>query len=168
MKKILARKLAFVIRIKGTRGANQKINQILSYFRLRNANYGIFIKLNESRLKMLKLVEQYVTWGYPDLKSVRDLITKRGHTVVEGLRVPLTDNKIIENNFNDPEIICTEDLVHQIYTCGPHFNKVNLFLSPFKLTPPRGGFEARFTNFEEGGHNGNRQDRINQLINVMN
>jgi large subunit ribosomal protein L7e len=41
-------------------------------------------------------VEPYIAWGYPNLKSVRELIYKRGYGKVDGNRTPLTDNKIIE------------------------------------------------------------------------
>lgn len=45
---------------------------------------------------MLRICEPYITWGYPNLKSVRDLIYKRGHAKVRGRRIPLTSNDIIE------------------------------------------------------------------------
>lgn len=44
----------------------------------------------------MKRVEPYIAWGYPNLKSVRELIYKRGYGKVDGNRTPLTDNKIIE------------------------------------------------------------------------
>lgn len=31
---------------------------------------------------MLRIVEPYITWGYPNLKSVRELIYKRGFVKV--------------------------------------------------------------------------------------
>ena len=45
---------------------------------------------------MLRICEPYITWGYPNLKSVRDLVYKRGHAKVRGRRIPLTSNDIIE------------------------------------------------------------------------
>ena len=38
----------------------------------------------------------FLFYSYPNLKSVRELIYKRGYGKVEGRRVPLTDNAIIE------------------------------------------------------------------------
>ena len=38
----------------------------------------------------------FVGYSYPNLKSVRELIYKRGHGKVQGRRIPLTDNNIIE------------------------------------------------------------------------
>ena len=36
------------------------------------------------------------SWRYPSDKSVKDLIFKKGYTIIEGNPVPLTDNNIIE------------------------------------------------------------------------
>lgn len=53
-------------------------------------------QITKATLGLLKRVEPYIAWGYPNLKSVRELIYKRGYGKVDGNRVPLTDNKIIE------------------------------------------------------------------------
>jgi len=34
---------------------------------------------------------------YPNLKSVRDLVYKRGFVKINGCRIPITDNSVIEN-----------------------------------------------------------------------
>lgn len=70
---------------------------------------------------MIKRVEPYITWGYPNLKSIRDLIYKRGFGKVNKNRIALTDNSIIEDNLGKYNIICIEDLVHEIFTVGPYF-----------------------------------------------
>src|SRR5690606_34578554 len=71
--------LAFVIRIRGIIGASPKVRKILQLLRLRQINNGVFVKLNAATIKMLRLVEPYVAYGYPNLKSVRELIYKRGY-----------------------------------------------------------------------------------------
>ena len=43
-----------------------------------------------------KVICPYIVFRYPNLKSVRELIYKRGHGKVQGRRIPLTDNNIIE------------------------------------------------------------------------
>lgn len=37
------------------------------------------VQVNKPILNMLKLVQPYVTYGYPSLKTVRELIYKRGY-----------------------------------------------------------------------------------------
>ncbi len=53
-------------------------------------------QITKATLGLLKRVEPYIAWGYPNLKTVKELIYKRGYGKVDGNRVPLTDNKIIE------------------------------------------------------------------------
>ena len=45
---------------------------------------------------MMRVVEPYIAWGYPNLKTVRELIYKRGYGKVIKDRIPLTDNAVVE------------------------------------------------------------------------
>lgn len=45
---------------------------------------------------MLRVCEPYVTWGYPNLKSVRELIYKRGYAKIKGQRIPITNNRMVQ------------------------------------------------------------------------
>ena len=105
---------------------------------------------------------------YPNLKSVRELIYKRGFGKVDRRRIPLTENSIIETVLGKYGIICMEDLIHEIVTVGPHFKEANNFLWPFKLSNARGGYRQKTRHFIEGGDHGNREDLINRLIRRMN
>lgn len=53
--------------------------------------------------------------------------------------------------------VCVEDLIHEIFTCGPNFKKVNNTLWPFKLRCPRGGFLEKRHGYHNGGDYGNRE-----------
>ena len=57
--------------------------------RLLQINNGVFLKVNKPILEMLKLVNPYVTYGYPSLKTVRELMYKRGDGKVNKQRIPL-------------------------------------------------------------------------------
>jgi len=161
-------KLAFVIRIRGINGLHPKPRKILQLLRLRQINNGVFVKITKATASMLRLVEPYITYGYPNLKSVRELIYKRGFAKINKQRVAITDNKIIEDSLGKMGIICMEDLVHEIYTVGPHFKQANRFFWPFKLTTPKGGWRAVKLHYNEGGDNGLREDKINELVRKMN
>ena len=105
----------------------------------------------------------------PNLKSVRELIYKRGYGKVNKQRVPLSSNSVIESVLGKHDILCVEDLVHEIVTAGPHFKQASNFLWPFKLSNPTGGWRARkFKHYVEGGDHGNRESNINKLIRQMN
>ncbi|RWW30192.1 hypothetical protein BHE74_00024648 [Ensete ventricosum] len=106
--------------------------------------------------------------GYPNLKSIRELIYKRGYGKLNKQRIPLADNSVIEQGLGKHGIICVEDLVHEIMTVGPHFKEANNFLWPFKLKAPLGGLKKKRNHYVEGGDAGNREDYINELIRRMN
>jgi large subunit ribosomal protein L7e len=61
-------------------------------------------------------------------------------------------------------IICIEDLIHEITTCGPAFKEANNFLWPFKLSCAAGGLPLKRKHYIEGGQIGNREDKINAMI----
>lgn len=161
-------KLAFVIRIRGINQVSPKVKKALQLLRLRQINNGVFVKLNKSSLNMLRLVEPFIAWGYPNLKSIKELMYKRGHAKVNHQRIPITDNSIIEESLGKMDIICIEDLIHEIYTVGPNFKKVNNFLWPFKLSNALGGMRNKTNHFVEGGDHGNREDLINAYIRKSN
>ncbi|KAJ9527496.1 hypothetical protein QJQ45_025776 [Haematococcus lacustris] len=161
-------KLMFVIRIKGLNKVHPKTKKILQLLRLRQINNAIFLRINKATLGLLKRVEPYIAFGYPNLKSVRELIYKRGFGKIAGNRVPLTDNKLIEENLGKYGIICMEDLVHEIYKVGPHFKEASNFLWPFQLSSAVGGMDKKRIHYVEGGQAGNREEKINNLIRNMN
>ncbi|KAJ3127875.1 60S ribosomal protein L7 [Nowakowskiella sp. JEL0407] len=162
-------KLAFVVRIKGINKLAPKPRKILQLLRLYKINSGTFVKLNKATLEMLKWVEPFVAWGYPNLKTVRELIYKRGYAKVNKQRAPITDNSVIEESLGKFGIVCMEDLIHEIFTVGPNFKQANNFLWPFHLSNPTGGFRGKkTTHFIEGGESGNREDHINGLVQRMN
>lgn len=157
-------KVAFVVRIRGIIGVSPKVRKILQLLRLRQIQNGVFVRLNKATINMLRLVEPYIAYGYPNLKSTRELIYKRGYGKIKGQRVALTDNTIVEDNLGRHGLICMEDLIHEVFTCGPHFKEAANFLWPFKLNSPTGGFTKKLLHFCEGGEAGNRGDKINTFI----
>lgn len=161
-------KLLFVIRIRGINDMAPKTKKILQLLRLRRINSGVFLKVNKATLNMLQKVEPYVAYGYPNLKSVKELIYKRGFGKINKDRIALTDNNVIEQALGSHGIICMEDLVHEIYTVGPHFKEANNFLWPFRLSSPKGGIDKKRLHFVEGGQAGNREKLINNLVRNMN
>lgn len=161
-------KLLFIIRIRGINAMHPKTRKILQLLRLRQIFNGVFLKVNKATMNMLHRVEPYVTYGYPNLKSVKELIYKRGYGKLNKQRIALTDNSIIEQGLGKHGIICVEDLIHEIMTVGPHFKQANNFLWPFKLSAPSGGLKKKRNHYVEGGDAGNREDYINELIRRMN
>uniref|UniRef100_A0A8V0XHG8 Large ribosomal subunit protein uL30 n=1 Tax=Gallus gallus TaxID=9031 RepID=A0A8V0XHG8_CHICK len=166
-------KLAFVVRITEkcdlvTCVSFMRVRKVIELLRLRKIFTGTFVKLSPLSLKMLRIVEPYVAWGYPNLKSVRELILKRGQGKVNKKRVPLTNNMLIEEHLGNFGIICLEDLIHEIYSAGKYFRNVTDFLWPFQLSVARHAAHNKVGFLKEMGKPGCRGEGINQLIRQLN
>jgi len=160
-------KVLLVVRVRGIMRVDPKTKKILQLLRLRQLNNATFMKVNFATMTMLQCVEPYVTYGKPSLKTINDLVYKRGFGKVNKQRIPLTSNRVVAESLGKCDVICVEDIIHEIATCGPHFKEVNNFLWPFKLSNPLGGFSNKGIHFAEGGDAGNREELINKLIAKM-
>jgi len=79
----------------------------------------------------------------------------------------LLQNQIVEQSLGKYGIICVEDLIHELETVGPNFKVANSFVWAFKLASPKHGFVNKRHSFHQGGDWGNREDRINELVQRM-
>merc|ERR1711865_1065025 len=68
-------KLCLVIRIRGIIGVSPKAKKVMQLFRLRQLHNATFVKLNEATIRMLRLIEPYVTYGYPAVPPLKSLFT---------------------------------------------------------------------------------------------
>jgi len=144
------------------------VKKILQLLRLRQIHNGVFVRVNASTIKMLRLVEPFIAYGYPNLKSVKNIIYKRGFGKVSGQRIPLTTNTVVQAGLGAAGIESVEDLIHEIFTVGDEFRAASNFLWPVKLSSPKGGFIGKKLNhFNEGGACGQQAHKINNLIKKM-
>lgn len=162
-------KMMMVIRISGINKMSPKPRKILKLLRLDQLHKAVFVKCTKPMLNMLKYIQPYIACGYPTVKTVQDLVLKRGFAKVNRERIPLQDNQIISDNLGKYGIHGVDDLVHELFTVGPNFKQANNFLWAFKLNSPRGGFVFKKHGFHEpkGGDWGNREELINQLVRRM-
>ncbi|XP_059211973.1 60S ribosomal protein L7-like 1 [Centropristis striata] len=161
-------KLAFVVRIREIKGVSAKVMKVIRMLRLRQIFSGTFVKINKTSIAMMKTVEPYVAWGFPNLKSVRELILKRGQTRIGKKKVPLTDNAFIEQHMGQHGIICLEDLIHEIYSVGKGFRAAKNFLLPFKLSVARHAARDKAGLLKDLGNPGFRNTDINSIIRQLN
>ncbi|KAM3603596.1 uncharacterized protein V6R79_025672 [Siganus canaliculatus] len=161
-------RLAFAVRIREIKGVSPKVMKVIQMLRLRKIFSGAFVKINKTSVAMMKMVEPYVAWGFPNLKSVRELILKRGQTRVGRKKVPLTDNAFIEQHLGKNGIICLEDLIHEIYSVGKGFRATNNFLLPFRLSVARHASRDKAGLLKDLGNPGFRGSDINSIIRFLN
>lgn len=60
-------KLVFVVRIKGINKIPPKPRKVLQLLRLLQINNGTFVRVTKATEELLRLVEPYVAYGYPNL-----------------------------------------------------------------------------------------------------
>ena len=159
----------FVIRIREDAGHPPRcVLNILQQMRLKEANTGVFVRYTESTKRHLHLVEPWVVYGKPSDGLVGDLMERKSFGTVNGEKVPLSDNTIIENALgNEHGMICMEDLVHELTTVGKSFDAVAMFLRPFPLSATRSRFEKKLLSLKQGKDYGDRGEEIDEFIKQM-
>lgn len=142
-------KLLFVIRIEPqnvhTRIPETALN-VFKVMRLNEPNTGVFIKVIPTIMVALKVIAPYIVVGTPSLASVRHLFQKRAEIPSSDSELPCTkldNNDDVEKKFGDTlGFICIEDLIHEIFSLGPHFKEVSRWLAPFRLKASTRGWGA--------------------------
>lgn len=90
--------MMMVVRITGINKLAPKPRKILKLLRLDQLHKAVFIKCTKPMMNMLKYVQPYIMSGYPNLKTVKQLVMKRGYAKVNGQRIPIQDNQLISEN----------------------------------------------------------------------
>merc|ERR1712178_506234 len=161
-------KLALVIRIRGINQLSPKPKKTLQLLRLRQIGNAVFIRLNKASIQMLRICDPFIAWGYPTQQTIKNMTYKRGAVKINGQRIKISNNDVVEKSMGNLGINCIEDLVREIYTVGDNFKTANNNLFPVKLSCPRGGWRKITNHFIEGGDFGNREQYINDLVKKMN
>lgn len=161
----VAAPMVFVVRIRNSVGAPKEVLKVLARLGLRNLHEAVFCKYDDEYRKLLHLVEPYVVYGPVSQEStVADLIQRRGYAKIDGERVPLSDNTVIEKALGEYGIVCKEDLVHEIFTAGDNFVVANKFLWPFRLSDSKTKFERKTLKLKDGKDYGDRGEAIMEYI----
>jgi large subunit ribosomal protein L7e len=102
----------------------------------------------------LKPLDAYVAYGYITNKSVVELVHRRAFVQADGVKKPLSDNLTVEKALGANDIICLNDLSHEIYNVGPNFDPARKFLCTFKLSSPTGHYEKNILKVTDDVENG--------------
>ncbi|KAL4671768.1 hypothetical protein H8959_004477 [Pygathrix nigripes] len=111
--------------------------------------HSLAFVLRIERINGMSLLVQRTT-GFPNLKSIQELILKCGQAKVKNKTIPLTDNTVIEEHL------------------GKHFQEISWFLHPFHLSRACHATKNRVGFLKEMGTPGYQGERINQLICQLN
>mmetsp|Transcript_27011 Transcript_27011/g.45553 ORF Transcript_27011/g.45553 Transcript_27011/m.45553 type:complete len:255 (+) Transcript_27011:43-807(+) len=156
--------VGFAIRIHAGRHANPEIKSELMKLGLNKKYDGNFVKLDAKGIAALKPLDAYVAYGYITNKSVVELVHRRAFTQVDGgTKKALSDNLTVEKALGDKNIICLNDLSHEIFHVGTNFEAARKMLCTFKLSSPTGHYEKKILNVHDkvedaGGFLGDQMD----------
>lgn len=126
--------LLVVFRHRAHRIASPVTSKILKSLKLGQLHNCVFLKNDTESSALLKLIEPYVTWGYPDINTVRNLIFKHGFFNIDNKRTALDSNKLIEDQLGAHGIICIEDIIHEVFTVSDNFKQIKSVLLPFHVS----------------------------------
>ena len=147
-----------VIRIKGSVKARREHLDTLQMLNLKRANWATIVPKTPSYEGMLKKVEHMITWGEPNLKTVKTFL-RRVELAGDG---SLDDEAVKKLGFDS-----LEDLAKKIYSAEITLNKLKeKGVKPYaRLHPPRGGFKKTIKkHVSAGGEYGYRGEKINELF----
>jgi large subunit ribosomal protein L7e len=121
---------------------------------------------------MLHLVEPYVLYGIPSVETISDLVHRRGYCRVEGKRVQISDNNVIEEQLGNVGLICVEDLIQVLSSYEEAddkkmFQAVSKFLWPFRLSSRKSKFQKRMLDLKDGKLYGDQGEAMNGYIREM-
>lgn len=106
-------------------------------------------RMDQELLHKLTILRDHVVWGYVSKETMRELILKRGRAGTQKNPEALNDNLKIEEALGSKGIICLEDLIFEMSSCGEgdassrdKFLACSHYMLPFQLSMPEGGKRA--------------------------
>lgn len=87
-----------------------------------------FIRVSAKTETALKVCEPFITFGYPNRNTVKNIITKRGFCKVANEYVPINSNALVEEHLGHLGLICIDDIVTILMKGGKQFDAVLAFL----------------------------------------
>jgi len=151
-------KCYLVIRIKGSVKARKDHLDTLKMLNLSRANWATIVPKTPSYEGMLRKVEHMITWGEPNLKTIKTFL-RRVEIMGDGT---LDDEYARKLGFES-----LEDLARKLYNAEVTLSSLKeKGVKPYaRLHPPKGGFKKTIKkHFSMGGEYGYRGEKINELF----
>ena len=160
-------KLLIVVRVRGTTDISSPQRIVLNRLGLKKINTAVFLKGTAGNIRLLKKVENYITWGEAGRTLVRELVFRKMYGKVGEERVQIKSNAQVEEHLGG-QLICLEDVIEELLTLGKRMDDITAFVYPFKLTTPEGTLASRLRKpVEDNGHWGYRGEDINRYVQLM-
>lgn len=156
----MSENIIFVVRIRGGVDAQKTVEATLTMLRMEKNNYATILKENQSYKGMLQKAKDYLTWGEPDIETVKLLLEKRARL--------LGDKKVTNEALKNLGYDNLEKLSKSIITGEVEFSQLNGIKPFFRMHPPKKGFKRTVKRpYNDHGELGYRGEAINELIKRM-
>ena len=138
-----------VIRLRSIINAKPALRETLKLLRLNRIHHCILLSETPANIGMLRMANNYVTWGAVSDDVLKALLLKRGR-------------KSGDKRLTGAEV----DAVLTALKAGKKLKEVGI-KPVFRLTPPSGGFYKEKKQAFPNGELGNRKEKINDLLERM-
>lgn len=151
-----------VIRVRGRVHVRGVIEDTLKLFNLTRKNHCVILDKTPEIMGMIHKVNDYVTWGEADPKTIEKLVAERAR-VIGGKKI--TDDAVKENSIYKS----VKDFAKAVSEGKAKIKDFKTLKPVFRLNPPLKGFERAGIKkpFKTGGALGYRGEKINELIERM-
>eukprot|EP00919_Chromeraceae_sp_WS-2016_P050096 GHVR01118839.1.p1 GENE.GHVR01118839.1~~GHVR01118839.1.p1 ORF type:complete len:249 (-),score=27.97 GHVR01118839.1:42-788(-) len=133
---------------------------LLKQNNLNKKDDGVVLSNDDVTHTLIRLCRPYIFFGYPSLDSVRSLLTRKAELCVNGERVLLSDNVLVEEHLGHFGMYCVEDVVHHLWTKGQYSRRILECFAPFTLSSIKKAEGLDAQKIEEG----NRKEDIDAKI----
>lgn len=108
------KEVVLILRIHGNKNVSEQQTRMLRKLGLRKAHEARLFKTDADLRNTLKLVENFVVYGPVDRKTIKELVSKRGHLRVGDELKLISSNQIVEDVLGNLGVVCVEDIVGEI------------------------------------------------------
>ena len=149
-------KLLVAIRLRGRVNVSPDIEKTLTLLRLRRKFNAVLLAKKPEVIGMLEKVKSYATWGEINQNVLALLLEYRGR--LKG------DKKLSADYLKKYGVKSFEELAEKLVEGKIRLKALN-DLRPFRLRPPKGGFECTIKRlYGNKGEAGYRGEEINNLL----
>jgi large subunit ribosomal protein L30 len=131
-------KTFFVVRIRGGVDAQKTVEATLTMLRMEKNNYATILKDSPSYTGMLRKAKDYITWGEPDIETIKLLIVKRGKLV--------GNEKITDEALKGLGYDSLDKLANALVAGDVEFSQLNGIKPFFRMHPPKKGYRGEAIN----------------------
>jgi len=156
----MSQKSLLVIRIRGGVNASRRVEDTLRMLRIDRNNYATLLDDRDSYMGMLQKAKDYVTWGEPNVQTIRLILEKRAERP--------GGKKLDEGNLNAIGYDSLDALAEALHSCKAKLHKIGGLKPFFRMHPPKKGFKKSVKRpYNSKGELGYRGEAINELARRM-